>query len=156
MRKLTISALLICLPGLLVADIYRWVDKRGVVNYTQQKPNNVAFTMVGKSTSGQRPTSTDTAAPVAATADAQDRQAALTSTQKNKLDELKAQEEQRAIALVERQRANCAKAQSALEQLTTSSRIRVRAEDGSVRAIPEEERQSRIEETQLAIAENCV
>lgn len=156
MRKITISALLICLPGLLVADIYRWVDSRGVVNYTQQKPNDVVSTLVGKSPQGERPARQATAEPNPSAASAQDRQAALTAAQQDKLEDLKAQEEQRAVALAERQQANCVQAQTTLEQLTTSSRIRVRAEDGSVRAIPEEERQTRIEETQFAIAENCV
>lgn len=157
MRKLTISALLICLPGILVADIYRWVDSRGVVNYTQQKPNDVASTLVGRA-SQNRPAASRTpeASPYAATASTQNGKAELSEAQQAKLDELKDQEAQRAQELAERQQANCDQAQTTLEQLTTSSRIRVRGEDGEVRAIPEEERQSRIDQTQLAIAENCV
>lgn len=156
MRKLTISALLICLPGILVADIYRWVDSRGVVNYTQQKPNDVSSTLVGRASQGQR---RDPSAPVAApaaTASTQQGQAELSTEQQAKLDELKNQEAQRAAELAERQQANCEKAQTTLEQLTTSTRIRVRGEDGEVRAIPEEERLSRIDQTQMAIAQNCL
>lgn len=154
MRKLIISALLTCLPGLLVADIYRWVDSRGVVNYTQQKPNDVSSTLVGKSTQeprGERAVAQPQPVAPAPTSG----KPPLTPDQQAKLDELKAQQEARAVAMAERQRANCEQAQTTLEQLTTSSRIRVRGEDGSVRAIPEEERLSRIEETQQAIAENC-
>lgn len=152
MRKLMIGALLICLPGMLVADIYRWIDSRGVVNYTQQKPNNVSSTLVGKANQGQ----SDKPAPRApAAATAQTTQGELSDTQQAKLDELKEQQEQRAQEIAQRQQANCEKAQTTLEQLTTSTRIRVRGDDGEVRAIPEEERLSRIDQTQLAIAENC-
>lgn len=156
MRKLTISALLICLPGILVADIYRWVDSRGVVNYTQQKPNDVSSTLVGRNSQGQRRAPrTPTAVPVAV-ASTQQGNAELSAEQQAKLDELKEQEAQRARDLEDRQQANCEQAQTTLEQLTTSTRIRVRGEDGEVRAIPEEERQSRIDQTQLAIAKNCL
>ncbi len=154
MRKLIFSALLTCLPGLLAADIYRWVDARGVVNYTQQRPNNVDSTLVGKATQETQGRQ-QTPAPSAPQAAPATGQAALTPEQQAKLDELKAEQERRAVALAERQQANCEKAQTTLEQLTTSTRIRVRSDDGSVRAIPEEERLSRIEETQVAIAENC-
>lgn len=153
MRKLTISALLICLPGILAADIYRWVDSRGVVNYTQQKPNDVSSTLVGQASQRQR--KTPSAAP-AAVASTQPSDAELSAEQQAKLDALKDQQEQRARDLAERQQANCEQAQTTLEQLTTSTRIRVRGEDGEVRAIPEEERLSRIDQTQLAIAQNCV
>ena len=155
MRKLTISALLICLPGVLVADIYRWVDSRGVVNYTQQKPNDVSSTLVGKATQGQRQLAPSAPATPAVDANPQTGQAELTQAQQAKLDDLKEEQKQRELALAERRQANCNQARSTLEQLTTSTRIRVREEDGEVRAIPEEERLSRIEQTQIAIAEYC-
>ncbi len=71
----------------------------------------------------------------------------------------RAQLEQReadALAEVERVRQeNCRRARAQFEQLTTHPRIKVRGEDGEVRMLSEEERQSRIDDAKEAILANC-
>ncbi len=141
-----------------VADIYRWVDKRGIVNYTQQKPNNVPSTLVGKATPAaprfrSNASDEDTGPAVSAPSD---RQSQLSEAQQHRLAEMKVREQEEAARLAAQQEASCNRAQTVLEQLTTNNRIKIRGDDGTVRAIGDDERQARIEETQLSIAEHCV
>ena len=172
MRKLTAGAqkspivlIIAAITGLSLAlgslsaaaDIYRWIDERGVVNYTQQKPNNVPSTLVGKATTPVRRSAANATAEVQSNRSSrnEERQAQLTPAQQERLDELKAREQEQAELLASRQQDSCNRAQTVLEQLTANNRIKIRGDDGSVRAIGEDERQARIQETQLSIAEYC-
>ena len=156
-------ALLLLLPAWASADIYRWVDANGVVNYTQQKPRGVNAELVGSSRSRPRSAPAQDAAPpaepepgsVAADATVAERRAAMSEAQRQRLDELEAEQERRKAELAMEREENCNKANDVLDQLTERSRIRIRGEDGTERIIGEDERQSRIQEAQLAIAEHC-
>ncbi len=129
------------------AEIYRWVDENGVVNYTQHKPEGRTSQTV--STRGGRPPAEETTEAVA-TPDSN-----LTEAQQRMLDELKAREAERAEQVAEIRRDNCEKSRSVLTRLTQSNRIRVRESGGTERVLPEEERQRRINEAQEGIATNC-
>lgn len=155
-RTLFKTAFLICcLPLLTAADIYRWVDANGVVNYTQQKPRGVDAELVSgpgraRSVAAQAPqaeaptTQTDSAA-----------QPVLNEDQQGMLRDLQAAEEARQQELARVRDDNCTRARSVLTRLTAKGRIRVRDNDGEYRIMNEEERQSRITEAHEGIALNC-
>lgn len=155
MRPLVKTALVILtLPLLTAADIYRWVDENGVVNYTQQKPRDVDAELVSsRSPSAARAAD---APPAAGRPDPAARaQPQLDEKQQRLLEELQAAEAARREEVAEARADNCRRARALLERLTTKSRIKVRGEDGQVQVLPEEERQQRITEAQQGIAVNC-
>jgi len=147
--------LICCLPLLTAADIYRWVDANGVVNYTQQKPRGIEAELV----SGPSNTRAAVAqAPQAQRPTAQPGSAAqptLNEDQQGMLRDLQAAEEARQQELVRVREDNCTRARSVLARLTAKGRIRVRGDDGEYRIMNEEERQSRISEAQEGVALNC-
>ena len=147
---------------LSAAEIYRWVDENGIVNYTQQKPHGVAAELVGSSTRRPPPqvtgtTAVATASPAAVpglTSEAAE-EPELTDKQQQILDDLKQAEADRLAALAEARVANCEKARQVLTNLTKIGRVRVVGADGTQTVLPEEDRQRRINEAQQAIAMNC-
>lgn len=153
----------ILLPLLMGASagIYRWVDDDGVVNYSQLKPEGVDAELVSADT-GQRVVSrTPSNQGSAAAGDAElaeglgDEDAQLTESQQEMLRDLRNAEQQRQQEVARIREANCEQAREVLERLTSRGRIRVQGEDGQERVLPEEERQSRIDEAQRAVAANC-
>ena len=165
-RRLWPIALIACLPLAAQANIYRWVDANGVVNYTQQKPRGVDAELVGtrRGTPPPATQATDTEAAeaeeatpgsVARDASMEERRAAMSEAQRQRLAELEAAEEERRAKLAMERAENCEKANDILDQLTERTRIRIRDEDGTERIIGEDERQSRIQDAQMAIAEHC-
>ena len=155
-RTLFKTALLICcLPLLTAADIYRWVDANGVVNYTQQKPRGVDAELVSE-TSSTRPAAAQTAQAASPTAQPESgSQPALNEDQQNMLRGLEEAEAARQQELARVRDDNCTRARSVLTRLTAKGRIRVRDKQGEYRIMNEEERQSRISEAQQGIALNC-
>ena len=144
---------LCCLPMLMGAAVYRWVDETGVVNYTQLKPEGVNAELVSADT-GRR---VSDAAPTQATAPANDRndEQQLTEDQQRMLADLRAAEAQRQQEISKVREANCQQARDVLGRLTSRGRIRVTGDDGVERVMPEEERQERISEAQRSVAANC-
>lgn len=146
-----------CLPLLMGATIYRWVDADGIVNYTQIKPEGVEAELVsadtGRRISPRKP-------PPAATpsGDAQapaDDDQALSERQRAMLEDLRAAEARRQEEIARVREANCEQARQVLDRLTARGRIRVMGDDGVERVMPEEERQERIDEAQRVVAANC-
>ncbi|MEM6708232.1 MAG: DUF4124 domain-containing protein [Pseudomonadota bacterium] len=135
------------------AEIYRWVDENGVVNFTQQKPKDVQAEVIGKPTN-RRVSVAETAPAPAVPLAAQDEQK-LTDEQQRILDDLKTAEMNRQAALAEAKATNCERARKVLTNLTKIGRVRVVAEDGTQTVLPEEDRQARIQAAQEAIAVNC-
>jgi hypothetical protein len=150
-----IAAMLCALPLLMGADIYRWVDADGVVNYSQLKPEGVNAELVDSVTGERvvRPAPPPAAEPATGAAGGQDPQ--LTDSQQQMLAELQAAERARQAEVARIKEANCQRARDVLQRLTVVGRIRVRDEDGQERVLPEEERQQRIAEAQRGIAANC-
>jgi hypothetical protein len=149
------ACLICCLPLLTAADIYRWVDADGVVNYTQQKPRGIDAELVSgpanpradvtRAPQAERPTVLSGSAA----------QPALNEDQQGMLRDLQAAEEARQQEVARVREDNCTRARSVLTRLTAKGRIRVRGEDGEYQIMNEEERQSRISEAQEGIALNC-
>ena len=155
MKRLFFFALLAgASSSLTAAEIYRWVDANGVVNYTQQMPRDADSQKV---TTDQGATRVVTAAPatsapaVAAPAPADE----LTASQQAMLEDLQAAERARQEEVDKIRADNCEKSRNVLSRLSATERIRVNDESGNQRIMPEDERQRRIEEAQLGIARNC-
>jgi hypothetical protein len=157
-----VAALLCCLPALMGASVYRWVDDKGVVNYTQQKPPGVRAELI-EASSGMtvREAAADAAPPAGDPAPAGASGAPATGTnlseaQREALTGLEAAEQARRQEIAQLRQANCERARGVLERLSTGGRLRVRDAQGNEVAMSEEERQQRIAEAQRGVVENCV
>ncbi len=137
--------------GLSAAEVYRWVDENGVVTYSQQKPDNISSSSV--TTTGTPPSAliAQEQARVAQESPKPD----LTEIQKQKLDELQTREAERIIEEATYKAALCEISTKRLAQLTEKGRVRVANKDGSLRILPEEERQERIATARKEIGQNC-
>ena len=139
------------------AEVYRWVDENGVVNYSAQPPEGNKAQKVN-ARAAARPSGNSalpSPAPAPAADDATDEASELDDRQQKMLEELKAIEAQRTQEIADIRRANCEKSREVLDRLTQTDRIRIRNNDGSERIIGEDERQSRISEAQRGVASNC-
>ena len=142
--------LVLSIPLLMGSEIYRYVDANGVVTYAQQLPYGVKGEQIH----------TVAGAPsvaVVATPPQQENpaQPVLTPQQQAMLDDLKKAETARKDEIARIREANCTRSKEVLEKLSTAGRIRVKGPDGQEVKMPEEERQSRIEEAQRGIVANC-
>ena len=148
------------------ADTYTWVDDSGVVNYSEQKPRGIAPDRVTKITgnptgrsSQARDTQAGSATPVSQTARTvpanEYSHENLSKEQIEMLNTLQQAETGRQQQLAKIRQDNCERSRRALDNLSANARIRVRAEDGSQRSLPEEERQRRISEAQRSVVINC-
>lgn len=156
-RALALTALFCCAGASQAAEVYRWVDADGVVNYTQQKPRHIAAqaltTQAGAPTTVRdQPASTPVGEPGPAT---QADQPEMTDAQKRMLEELQAKEQARQQEIAEIREENCQKSRTILSDLSAKERIRVRGNDGMERVMGEDERQRRISEAQQGIVQNC-
>jgi hypothetical protein len=164
MRKSLVLFVLMGVTGSVLAEeVYRWVDADGVVNFTQQRPRAVTAEQISTrdsdvnivsnvaqntaAVSGEQPQS------FPATASGQSRQ--MDAAQQEMLEGLRAEEAQRQIELADARDSNCKKSRDVLARLTGKSRIRVRGSDGVERMMPEDERQRRIDDAQMGVANNC-
>ena len=142
--------LAVSLPFLMGSEIYRYVDANGVVTYAQQLPYGVKGeqirTMAGAPSVAMPATPPKTEEP---------EQPALSPQQQAMLDNLKKTEEARKEEIARIREANCTRSKDVLERLSSVGRIRVKGPDGQEVKMPEEERQSRIEEAQRGIVANC-
>ncbi|MBV1907623.1 MAG: DUF4124 domain-containing protein [Pseudomonadales bacterium] len=153
--NLLLLASTIAASGLSVngsAEIYRWVDSGGVVNYTQQRPSDIDSNLV---TTPLTPRSAQRLAEKNLAVKKAPEKPKLTAEQQKMLDSLKEKEAARLAEINRIKTSNCERAQKVLERLSAQGRIRVKAADGEERALPEDERQQRISEAQKGIATNC-
>ena len=161
---IVITSSIFLLATTVLADTYRWVDDNGVVNYAERVPRDVPAERVSKisgteskrSGSRTRSNNASTASNPAMSGTSSSTQAApLNPNQKEIMRDLAQVEAQRAEQIARIRADNCIRAQRVLTNLTASSRIRARAEDGTERVIGEDERQQKIAEARQGIAENC-
>ncbi|MGI9327194.1 MAG: DUF4124 domain-containing protein [Pseudomonadales bacterium] len=155
MRKFAnLLLVLAATPLLMAADVYRWTDNNGVVNYTQQKPEGVNAILISSSgrvrgDSQAEPTQVQPIATPAADG------SQLNADQQKMLDDLKVADAQRQEAFSAARADNCRRATSALEQLSVNGRVRVQDANGVQVMLGEDERQERIARAQQGVAENC-
>ena len=152
------AALLLALPCLMGAEIYRWVDQNGVVNYTQQRPSNVNVDVdveqITTRTGARRVVGEIPATPAPAPIIGENQQGDLTDDQQAMLERLRNAEAVRQDQVAEIRTSNCKQARTMLQDLQARGRVRVRDGD-SVRIMDEDERQQRIGEAQEGVAVNC-
>ena len=134
--------------------VWRWTDEAGHVNYAAQPPPGIQAVRVDK---GQVDPSADS--PAEAAKDAGDSGDAI----KRRLDEMQKErlarekqrmQEQKIRQSVQQMAAECQHARSTLEALTARGQASVQEGD-QYRVLPEEERQSRIHQTQDYLDTNC-
>lgn len=132
--------------GLAQAAMYKWVDDKGVTQYTQYPPPDRKVEVM--------------VPPPPPAEDPEGAQKKLETTLQ-KLDEERkatttAKEEAKKTAEIAQQREqNCQAARGNLEKLTTGGRRRVTGPDGVATYLPEEERQKKIAEAKEAIKKYC-
>lgn len=158
---------LITFTSSLQADTYRWVDDGGVVNYSELKPRGVPVDRVTRIVGAESSQTTrqpdrraarsappaPVARPVVANNNADDKN--LSPAQREMMRNLQQAENGRQQQVAKIRQDNCERSQRALTNLSAKDRIRVRADDGSQRVLPEEERQQRIREAQQGVVVNC-
>jgi hypothetical protein len=130
------------------AEVYRWVDGNGVVNYSQNKPQGVAVQQIITRSGGPSIVSDASDPATAGTGE-------LTAEQRRMRNELDAAENQRRQEMAQITQENCTLARDTLEKLTVRNRVTETDASGTKRVLPEEERQERIKQAQDAIVENC-
>jgi len=141
--------LLLSLPLLMGADIYRYVDANGVVNYVQQLPYGVTGERIH--TVAGAPSVTETAVVTPPKPE----EPALDPKQQAMLDDLKKADQARKDEIARIRDANCTRSRDVLEKLSSYGHLRVTGPDGQQRKMPEDEREQRIEEAQKGIVTNC-
>ncbi len=143
MRSMVIvgSLLLALSSSTMAAQVYKWVDAQGITHFSAQPPQGQTAQTLN--------TVTPPPKPVAAESDASENSKSLVDQEKidRKVKQQVAEQE------AERKRY-CETLQTNLAQLQNNPRVRVE-ENGEVRRLKEEERQSRIAETKQKIEENC-
>ncbi|CAM5453227.1 DUF4124 domain-containing protein [Stutzerimonas degradans] len=143
MRSMVIvgSLLLALSSSTMAAQVYKWVDAQGITHFSAQPPQGQTAQTLN--------TVTPPPKPVAAESDASENSESLVDQEKidRKVKQQVAEQE------AERKRY-CETLQTNLAQLQNNPRVRVE-ENGEVRRLKEEERQSRIAETKQKIEENC-
>ena len=137
--------------GLSGAEVYKWVDANGVVTYSQQKPNNIT----------SRPVTTTGTPPSALMAQEKARVAQaslepeLSEKQQQKLVDLQTREANRVAEEAVFEASLCESSTKRLTKLTEKERVRVHNPDGTLRILPEEERQERIASARDKINQHC-
>jgi len=136
------SGLLLVLTGnALAGQIYKWVDPQGVTHFGTQPPQGQTAETLSTATPPPKPSSS---APTTTTEDSGEAQQREIDRQVKK---------QVAEQNTERERY-CTTLRTNLAQLQNNPRVRVE-EKGELRRLNEEERQTRIGETERKIAETC-
>ncbi len=156
MRKLIeFSLLVMSLPVLMGAQVYRWVDSNGVVNFTQLKPPGVEAQQITTGTGSHIVVAEATDQPAGVPGGGEQTEKNLSAEQQSMLQDLKAAELARQEEVARIKAANCTKSRNVLDRLSGTDRIRVRDNNGVERIMAEDERQRRISEAQRGVAENC-
>lgn len=165
--------MLVGLPWLQGATVWRSVSADGVVTYSQSQPTGIPAEPVtvadppAESSSSAETEASPTAEPRTqasgtASNDADGASAGssgapkLTAEQQAALEGLRAAERARQDEARKLQLANCNRARDVLTRLTANGRIRVRDASGAERAMTEAERNTRIAAAQTAVVRNCV
>ncbi len=149
LQPLRLTALVLVFPFLTGAEVYRWVDSHGVVNYTQNAPAGIESEKIrtqagGPSVVVQQPIQSN-----------EPSQPELSPEQQAMLDKLKVAEDARQAEINRIREANCERSKSVLSRLSERGRIRTRDSNGEQTIMDETERQRRIEEAQKGIVANC-
>lgn len=136
-------------------DYWVWVDKNGVTNYAEHRPEGVtnARHITPKETFGERMgPAPDDAGPQP------DNNPRAVKTNAGGIDpDAAAADQKRAIRkeIAAIKRKNCQIGKENLAKLESYSHIKVKGSDGKVRQLTEEEHQQRIKQARETIRQNC-
>lgn len=147
------------------ADVYRWVEADGTVNYGERAPKDREYTVVSRSApskAGSRiidrtasGVTTPSAAPRTAGGNPLPDEANMSDRQKAMLSEIQAAEAARLAAVNKMRKSNCETSKRTLSNLQTRGRIRVRNDAGEETAMTDEDRAERIRQAQQSVLANC-
>lgn len=145
-RPLIASALLLLIASpVMAAQVYKWVDAQGVTHFGSQPPEGQEAATVNTTVAPSKPATPsglptpDKLPPIGADAE----QKAIDEKVKKEVAEKEAE-----------LKKYCESLRTNLAQLQNNPRLRVE-DNGEQRRLTEEERQSRIQEVEKGIAENC-
>lgn len=149
-----LTLLLLVLPFLLGAEIYRWVDEEGVVHFSERPERNTAAERISVG-SGAR--SRRVVVPTTLAGPTQETAATptLNPEQQAIQDQLSLQEAKRLQNIGKVRQQNCIVAQSRFDDLTQYARIRLRGDDGEYRILSEEQRLTEINQAKADVVEFC-
>lgn len=143
-RTLLLASLLFgCAGAACAGQIYKWVDAQGVTHFTAQPPQSAEASVIptAKQPAAGKPAATPPAAS-----------GMVNDPQQEEIDARVRQE----VAQKEKElEAYCTSLRTNLAQLRNNRRVRVSDAEGEARRLTQDERQTRITETEKAIAENC-
>lgn len=143
-RTLLLASLLFgCAGAACAGQIYKWVDAQGVTHFTAQPPQAASASAVppAKQPSVSKPAETPPSVG-----------SAVDDPKQREVDARVRQE----VAQKEKElEAYCTTLRTNLAQLRNNRHLKVKADDGEARRLSQEERQTRIAETEKAITENC-
>lgn len=128
------------------ADTYKWVDKDGQINYSQQAPRNVTATII------------KAPAPPAIDPNAAQQQIDELINQQHSAEQMRSeQHNQKKIEAQNKvnQESNCKIAQQQLQQYQNNPGSKSIDADGNVTRLTEDERQQKIQESQKNIIKYC-
>ena len=132
--------------GLAQAAMYKWVDDKGVTQYTQYPPpDHEVKVMVPPPPPAEDPEGAQKKLEATLQKLDEERKAKATATE----------ESQKAADVAKQRKQLCEAARGNLEKLTTGGRRRVTGPDGVATYLPEEERQQKITEAKEAIKKYC-
>ena len=135
----------------VAAQVYKWVDKDGKVQYSDSPPPASATKTEAKKVE-IGPIGAPSGTPPAA-ASLQDRSKDFDKRQKDAADkDKKAQEAEKKAAL---EAENCKSAQAALRDLESERPLRRSTESGEVLIVSDEERQAGLVRARAAVASSC-
>ena len=122
------------------ADIYKWVDAKGLTHYSEEPPNTGHYEVIKSATLPPSP------APTAAPAQAQPAKPAAPQPQANA---------QQSPAAQKQHAENCLRAKQTLGILETRSHILATDASGQQVRLTEEQRQAKIAEIKQKLAKYC-
>ena len=145
----------------LAEDVYKWQDRNRVTTYSQLPPAHGVRAQRLHTSSSTLSTSAGSAAAAPGTATVTPAKPgaratpAETPAQKALRAKLDAEANARMAQLATDRRAQCARARAQFDQLTQHGRMRVQETNGSLRVMPETERQKLINESKGRMVEFC-
>ena len=165
-RAISLTLTLALLGGITsvqAAEVYKWKDGNKVTTYSQLPPaRGVQAQRLRTNGSDAQTLPAATTGPTASTsgnggASGQNEAAPAgdSAAQKKMRDELNAQEKVRLAKVAQERQGQCVRARAQFDQLTQRARMRVQEANGTVRVLPEEERQSLINEAKARVLELC-
>lgn len=143
LRPLILATLLLGCAGTASAGaIYKWVDSQGITHFTAQPPQGTEASVVAPAK--QPPTQATAAAASDSSSD----------TAEPSQEEVDARVRREVAAKEKERREYCTNLRTNLAQLRNNPRLRMEV-NGEMQRLTEEERQTRIAETEKGIGEHC-